>query len=213
MIRLSELLTELEFASREEFEEYSKKHNIRSDTKVIISGEETTAGQIKPIFKSKKAPPCRPVRTTKSEEDEKPKLATIVDKGLYDFVSDWVVSSLGDSEKRQELISKIDHLDIPEKYKYVPSEYLYRAQKKGSKPEEKYMSYSYTIEGAKRMKGWLAKTLNLKDSELEIVRVPVDKVNVLLSVPAFFKATAKSSGDRFKDLWEKETEVIVKRGK
>lgn len=212
MIRLTELLNELEFASREEFEDYSRKHNIRSDTKVIISGEETTAGQIKPIFKSKKVPYCRPVRTTKSDEDEKPKLATVVDKNLYDFVSDWVVSSLGDSEKRQELISKIDHLDIPDKYKYVPSKYLYRAQKKGTKPNEKYVSYSYTIEGALRMKGWLAKTLNVTEDELEIVRVPSDKVNILLSVPAFFNASANSSGNRFKDLWKKETEVIVKRG-
>lgn len=212
MIRLTDLLNELEFASQEEFEEYSKLHNIRRDTEVIIAGRKTTAGQVKPIYKSTDAPVCRPAKTTKPEE-EKPKLSRIVDEKVYDFISDWIVSSLTDMKTRQKLLSKLDSIDIPDRYKSVPSEYLYRAQKKGSKPEEKYMTYSYTIEGAKRMKGWLAKTLNVEDNELEIVKVPVDKVNVLISIPTFFKVTEKSSGSKFKDLWEKETEVIVKRSK
>ena len=211
MIRLTELLTELEFASQEEFEEYSKLHNIRRDTEVIIAGRKTTAGQVKPIYKSTDVPVCKPAKTEKPEKEEKPTLARIADEKIYDFISDWIVSSLSDSEKRQKLLSRLDSIDIPDKYKSVPSEYLYRAQKKGSIPDQKYISYSYTIEGAKRMKGWLAKTLNANENELEIVKVPVSKVNILISIPTFFKATEKSSGSKFDDLWKKETEVIVKR--
>ena len=211
MIRLTELLTELEFASQEEFEEYSKLHNIRRDTEVIIAGRKTTAGQVKPIYKSTDVPVCKPAKTEKPEKEEKPTLARIADEKIYDFISDWIVSSLSDSEKRQKLLSRLDSIDIPDKYKSVPSEYLYRAQKKNSKPTENYVSYSYTIEGAKWMKAWLKKTLNVDDSELEIVKVPVNKVNVAISIPTFFKATEKSSGSKFDDLWKKETEVIVKR--
>ena len=213
MIRLTSLLNELEFASQEEFEEYSKLHNIRRDTEVIIAGRKTTAGQVKPIYKDVNVPVCKPAKTEKPEKEEKPTLARIADEKIYDFISDWIVTSLNDVKSRQKMMSKLDSMDIPKKYKSVPSEYLYRARQKDSKSDEEYITYSYTIEGAKRMKAWLSKMLNADESELEIVKVPVSKVNVLISIPTFFKATEKSSGSRFRDLWEKEAEVIVKRNR
>ena len=44
MIRLKELLNELEFASQKEFDAYSKKHDLRPSTKVKVAGKQTTAG-------------------------------------------------------------------------------------------------------------------------------------------------------------------------
>ncbi len=45
MIRLKDILNELEFKSQAEFDAYAKQHDIRPSTKVTIAGRETTAGQ------------------------------------------------------------------------------------------------------------------------------------------------------------------------
>ena len=47
-------LNELEFTDREDFVEYSSKHDIRDTTSVTIAGKVTTAGKAKTEDKPKK---------------------------------------------------------------------------------------------------------------------------------------------------------------
>lgn len=208
MIKLKDLLNELEFASQKDFDAYSKNHDLRKSTKVTIAGRQTTAG-LAALRRGLSDKP-KGVSVFGDKEKQKPTTDKKTDDKIYDFVSDWVISSLSDTEKRQALLSKIEKVEIPKEYKEVPSDYLYRAKRKGSNSDQKYVSYSYTPEGAERMKGWLKKIFGVKDNELEIVKVPVNKVDVVISIPAFLKATKRSSGKRFDSLWKNETEVIVK---
>ena len=60
------------------------------------------------------------------------------DKLIYDLVSDWVISSLDDVEKRQEIGRKLLELNIPTKYKEVPNYVLYRV----GKPKNKFATKS-----------------------------------------------------------------------
>lgn len=209
MIRLKDILNELEFASQKEFDAYSKNHELRKSTKVTIAGRLTTAG----LASLRRGLPDKPAGTKVFGDKEKIKPITDkkTDDKIYDFVSDWVISSLDDTEKRQTLLSKIENTEIPKEYKEVPSDYLYRARRKGTQSDQKYLSYSYTIQGAERMKGWLKKIFGTKDNELEIIKIPVSKANIVISIPAFLKATKKSSGKKFDALWKNETEVIVKQ--
>ena len=47
------VLTEIEFKSQEDFDEYKAKHKMRASTKVNISGKETTVGQASKTDKPK----------------------------------------------------------------------------------------------------------------------------------------------------------------
>ena len=59
MIRLKELITEIEFTDQADFEKYASDHKMRDTTTVTISGKETTAGEANPTGitpKKKKKP-------------------------------------------------------------------------------------------------------------------------------------------------------------
>ena len=45
MIKLKNIISELEFASLKDFNAYEKEHDLRPSTKVTIAGVQTTAGQ------------------------------------------------------------------------------------------------------------------------------------------------------------------------
>jgi hypothetical protein len=219
MIKLYDLLFELEFTSQKEFDDYSKSHKIRPSTKVTIAGVQTTAGKAslrrglpdKPyvnIFNreaDKKTPNEKSIKEYSEEELQK------INTSLYDVISDWVISSLDNTENRQNLLKKLDGIEIPAEYKEVPSEYLYRAKSKNTNSStQKYVSYSYDISGAEKMKEWIKKIFGKSEDELEIIKKPANDVNILISIPSFLKYYKKSSGKEFDKLWKTEKEVIVK---
>jgi len=215
MIRLTELLNELEFANQSQFDIYNKQHKLRPSTKVTIAGVKTTAG----LASLRRGLPDKPkgkgVFTNKSDNQKslqnmsKDEINT-TNKKIYSAISDWVISSLSDTEKRQKLAKELEAIEIPKEYKEVPSDTLYRASKKDSGlPNQRYISYSYNEAGAQRMKGWLSNIFGTDKSELEIVKRPVENSNILISIPAFLKQSKLSSGKKFDQLWKNENEVIV----
>lgn len=134
-----------------------------------------------------------------------------INKDLYDIISSWILTSLNATSERQSLGEKMNGIEIPSEYKKVPTEYLYRAKKKGAPPPtQKYVSYSYDYSGAMKMKGWLKKIFGIKDEDLEIIGKPVSSVDVLICIPVFLRLTKPSTGRKFEALWKSEKEVIVK---
>ena len=126
------------------------------------------------------------------------------DKLIYDLVSDWVISSLDDVEKRQEIGRKLLEINIPTKYKEVPNYVLYRV----GKPKNKFVSYTYDIKGIKTLSKWYKKIFNKKITDSDIIEEYVRDVNVLICIPTFLKKTGFSSGKRFDAIWKSEYEVI-----
>ena len=130
-----------------------------------------------------------------------------IDKQIYDLLSDWIISSLSDTQVRQEIGKKLEALDIPNEYKQVPSNTLLRVGKPAD--DQKYISYSYDYRGLKKMISWTKKIFNKDIQDSDIIEVPINQVNVLICIPTFFKKTKLSSGRRFDALWKNEYEVII----
>jgi hypothetical protein len=127
------------------------------------------------------------------------------DRIIYDLVSDWIISSLDDTEKRQEIGEKLLKLNIPKEYKETPNNILYRI----GKPKNKFVSYTYDYRGVNKMIGWYKKIFNKNITSDEIIEIDVNDVNVLICIPTFLKKTGFSSGKRFDAIWKSEYEVIV----
>jgi len=130
-----------------------------------------------------------------------------IDKQIYDLLSNWIISSLSDTQERQEIGKKLQALDIPNEYKQVPSDTLLRVGKPAN--DQKYISYSYDYRGLKKMISWMKKIFNRDIQDSDIIEVPINQVNVLICIPTFFKKTKLSSGRRFDALWKSEYEVIA----
>ena len=126
------------------------------------------------------------------------------DKIIYDLVSDWVISSLDDTEKRQKIGEKLLKVNIPKEYKKVPNNTLYRI----GEPKNKFVSYTYDYRGIDKMVKWYKKIFNKKVYESDIIVKSVSDVNILICVPTFLKKTGFSSGRRFDSIWKSEYEVI-----
>ena len=132
-----------------------------------------------------------------------------IDKQIYDLLSDWIISSLSDTQKRQEVAASLDKLNIPAEYKEVPADTLMRIGI--PKKDQKYLSYTYDYRGLKKMKSWMKKIFNRDIQDSDIHEIDKSKVNILICIPTFFKKSKLSSGRRFDALWKSEYEVIVKQ--
>jgi len=134
------------------------------------------------------------------------------DKQINSLLSDWIISSLSDTTKRQEIGAKLEELGIPEEYKQIPSATLYRVVGKNKKPTTaKYISYAYDTRGLSKMTKWLKQIFNINEDDLEIIEVNPQDVNVLICIPTFYKKTKIFGGRQFEKLWKTEYEVIVKQ--
>jgi len=134
------------------------------------------------------------------------------DKQINSLLSDWIISSLSDTTKRQEIGAKLEELGIPEEYKQIPSSTLYRVVGKNKKPTtSKYISYAYDTRGLSKMTKWLKQIFNINEDDLEIIEVNPQDVNVLICIPTFYKKTKIFGGRQFEKLWKTEYEVIVKQ--
>lgn len=127
------------------------------------------------------------------------------DKIIYDLISDWVISSLDDTEKRRKIGEELLKLEIPNEYKKVPSNRLYRV----GESNNKFTSYSYDYRGIKKMISWYKEIFNRNVTSEEIKEVSVHDVDVLICIPTFLRKTGFSSGRRFDSIWKSEYEVIV----
>lgn len=127
------------------------------------------------------------------------------DKMIYDLISDWVISSLDDTEKRRKIGEELLKLEIPNEYKKVPSNRLYRV----GESNNKFTSYSYDYRGIKKMISWYKEIFNRNVTSEEIKEVSVHDVDVLICIPTFLRKTGFSSGRRFDSIWKSEYEVIV----
>jgi len=126
------------------------------------------------------------------------------DKLIYDLISDWVISSLDDVEKRQIIGQKLLELNIPEEYKFVPSNVLYRV----GEPKNKFVSYTYDYRGIKKMISWYKKIFKKIATEEDIIKKDINDVEILICIPTFLNKTKLSSGRRFDSIWKSEYEVI-----
>jgi hypothetical protein len=134
------------------------------------------------------------------------------DKQINSLLSDWIISSLSDTTKRQEIGAKLEELGIPEEYKQIPSSTLYRVVGKNKKPTtSKYISYAYDTRGLSKMTKWLKQIFNIDKNDLEVIEVNPQDVNVLICIPTFYKKTKIFGGRQFEKLWKTEYEVIVKQ--
>ncbi len=134
------------------------------------------------------------------------------DKQIHSLLSDWIISSLSDTAKRQEIGVKLEELGIPEEYKQIPSSTLYRVVGKDKKPTSvKYISYAYDTRGLNKMTKWLKQIFNVNEDGLEVIEVDPQDVNVLICIPTFYKKTKIFGGRQFEKLWKTEYEVIVKQ--
>lgn len=127
------------------------------------------------------------------------------DKMIYDLISDWVISSLDNTEKRRKIGEELLKLEIPNEYKKVPSNRLYRV----GESNNKFTSYSYDYRGIKKMISWYKEIFNRNVTSEEIKEVSVHDVDVLICIPTFLRKTGFSSGRRFDSIWKSEYEVIV----
>jgi len=133
------------------------------------------------------------------------------DRQIHQLLSDWIVSSLSDTEKRQQIGYKLEALGIPEEYKTIPSSTLYRVRSKNTKPpSSKYVSYAYDYRGLNKMIKWLKQIFGVKEQDLEVVEVDPNNVNVIICIPTFYKKTKIFGGKQYEKLWKTEYEVIVK---
>ena len=133
------------------------------------------------------------------------------DKQIHSLLSDWIISSLDDTEKRQEIGYKLENLGIPEEYTIIPSSTLHRIVGKNAKPSSsKYVSYAYDYRGLNKMTKWLKQIFGVKEQDLEVVEVDPNNVNVIICIPTFYKKTKIFGGRQFEKLWKTEYEVIVK---
>ena len=103
------------------------------------------------------------------------------DKLIYDLISDWVISSLDDFEKRQIIGQKLLELNIPEEYKFVPSNVLYRV----GEPKNKFVSYTYDYRGIKKMISWYKKIFKKIATEEDVIEKDINEVKVLICIPTF----------------------------
>jgi hypothetical protein len=126
------------------------------------------------------------------------------DKLIYDLVSEWVISSLDDVEKRQIIGQKLLELNIPKEYKFIPSNILYRV----GESKNKFVSYTYDYRGIKKMISWYKKIFNKIVSEEDIIEKDINDVEILICIPTFLNKTKLSSGRRFDSIWKSEYEVI-----
>lgn len=134
------------------------------------------------------------------------------DQQIHQLLSEWVISSLSDTEKRQQIGAKLEEAGIPEEYKVVPSSTLYRVVGRNTKPSKsKYMSYAYDIRGLNKMVKWLKQIFNIKEDDLSVLKVDPQAVNVLICIPTFYKKTKIFSGRQYEKLWRSEYEVIIKK--
>lgn len=134
------------------------------------------------------------------------------DKQIHSLLSDWVVSSLIDTEKRQNIGSKLERIGIPEEYKSIPSPILYRVVgKSGVSPSSKYTSYAYDYRGVSKMVKWMKQVFDAKQEDLKVIEVDVNSVNVVICVPTFYKKTKIFGGRQYEKLWRTEYEVICRR--
>jgi len=133
------------------------------------------------------------------------------DKQIHSLLSDWIISSLSDTQKRQEIGAKLEQIGIPEEYKIVPSSTLYRVVDKNKKSSSsKYISYAYDYRGLNKMTKWLKQIFGVKEQDLEVVEVDPNDVNIIICIPTFYKKTKIFGGRQFEKLWRTEYEVIVK---
>lgn len=134
------------------------------------------------------------------------------DRQIHSLLSDWIISSLSDTEKRQEIGSKLEALGIPEEYKTIPSSTLYRVVGKNTKPSSsKYISYAYDYRGLNKMTKWLKQIFGIKEENLDVIEVGSNDVNILICIPTFYKKTKIFGGRQFEKLWRTEYEVIVRK--
>jgi hypothetical protein len=134
------------------------------------------------------------------------------DKQIHSLLSDWIISSLSDTTKRQEIGAKLEKLGIPEEYKQVPSSTLYRVIGKDKKPKSvKYISYTYDTRGLNKMIKWVKQIFRVKEDDLEIIEINSQSVDILICIPTFYKKTKIFGGRQFEKLWRTEYEVIVKQ--
>jgi MarR-like DNA-binding transcriptional regulator SgrR of sgrS sRNA len=133
------------------------------------------------------------------------------DRQIHQLLSDWIVSSLSDTEKRQQIGYKLEALGIPEEYKTIPSSTLYRVRSKNTKSHSsKYVSYAYDYRGLNKMIKWLKQIFGVKEQDLEVLEVDPNNVNVIICIPTFYKKTKIFGGKQYEKLWKTEYEVIVK---
>lgn len=120
-----------------------------------------------------------------------------LDLKIHSLLSDWVISSLDDYSKRDIIAKKLMLLEIPEEYKKVDSQYMYRLihideDNKKFKLNEKGVakSWAYHLFGITKMKDWYLDIYgNNQDKKAAVVKKPV--TNVIINIPAFYNKFPK----------------------
>jgi hypothetical protein len=136
-----------------------------------------------------------------------------LDKQINTILQDWIISSLDDKEKRSFTLQKLLQLDIPEEYKQVPSNTMFRIIRaepgltKIKLDKTPYSSYAYDYKGVKKILSWYKKDYNDK---LTSYLVEISVKDVIISIPTFYKKTKIWNGKYFDRLWRTEYEVIAK---
>lgn len=126
------------------------------------------------------------------------------DEKIYELISEWIISSLSDSNKRQLIGEELLKLPIKEEYKKVPNNILYRV----GNSNKKFVSYTYDYKGIKKMIKWYKIIFNKNVEDEDIITENVDNLNILICIPTFLKLTRFSSGKKFDAIWKSEYEVI-----
>lgn len=122
----------------------------------------------------------------------------LLDLKIHSLLSDWVISSLDDYSKRDIIAKKLITLKIPEEYKKVDNEYMYRLihindnDKKKFKLDERGISrsWAYHLFGITKMKNWYLDIYGTnQDKRAAVVKKPV--TNVIINIPAFYNKFPK----------------------
>ena len=149
------------------------------------------------------------VASVKAEPDS-------LDLKIHSLLSDWVISSLDDYDKRNVIAKKLMLLKIPTEYKEVESPYMYRLihidkdDKAPFKLDERgeARSWAYHLFGITKMKEWYLEIYGKDESKsAAIVKKPIS--NVIINIPAFYSKFPKLLfGKKHSSLVFSEYEVI-----
>jgi hypothetical protein len=121
-----------------------------------------------------------------------------LDLKIHSLLSDWVISSLDDYDKRDVIAKKLMLLKIPTEYKEVDSPYMYRLihiDKEGNQPfklDERGVarSWAYHPFGITKMKEWYLDIYGMSESKSAAI-VKKQVTNVIINIPAFYNKYPK----------------------
>ena len=139
-----------------------------------------------------------------------------LDLKIHSLLSDWVISSLDDYDKRDSIAKKLMLLKIPSEYKEVESPYMYRLihiDKEGKAPFKldergEARSWAYHLFGITKMKEWYLDIYG-KDESKSAAIVKKTVSNVIINIPAFYNKFPKLLfGKKHSSLVFSEYEVI-----